>query len=141
MEALSQPPDLRLRARPEMVNSVARGQQQYSGAVPRKSRMDFGFVFLWLLTFVIYGRPEDLFSVVAPLHLTFVFAACATAICGCALMLRKTHLPWTIETKLVALLTAWFLLGIPFAFWKSGSLDVLTHVWAKTVLVYLLLTL
>ncbi|HEU5232604.1 MAG TPA: O-antigen ligase family protein [Terriglobales bacterium] len=56
-------------------------------------------------------------------------------------MLRKTRIPWTLETKLVALLSAWFLVGIPFAFWKSGSLDVFAYVWAKTVLVYLLLTL
>jgi O-antigen ligase len=56
-------------------------------------------------------------------------------------MLRKASIPWTVETKLIVLLSVWFIAGIPFAFWRSGSLDVLTHVWSKTVLVYALLTL
>jgi putative inorganic carbon (hco3(-)) transporter len=100
-----------------------------------------GFAFLWLLTFAIYARPEDMFPAVAPLHLTLVFGSCATLICATALLFRRTFIPWTTETKLVLLLSCWFAAGVPFAFWKSGSLDVLTHVWAKTVLVYLLLTL
>jgi O-antigen ligase len=49
-------------------------------------------------------------------------------------------MPWSVETKLVLLLSAWFVAGIPFAFWKSGSLQVLIHVWSKTVLIFLLLT-
>lgn len=102
---------------------------------------DFGFAFVWLLTFVIYARPEDMFPVVAPLHLTFIFATCAALVCGLSLMLRRALVPWTVETKLVLLLTAWFVIGIPFAFWKAGSLNVFTHVWTKTVLVYLLLTI
>ena len=141
MQMSFQSTDRPFEAKPDVAESLANAHEQYSRAVLRNSGPNFGFVFLWLLTFVIYARPEDLFPMVAPLHLTFVFAACATVICGCALMLKKTHLPWTIETKLVVLLSAWFVVGIPFAFWKSGSLDVLTHVWAKTVLVYLLLTL
>lgn len=100
-----------------------------------------GFVFLWLLTFVIYARPEDAFPSLAPLHLTLVFGCCATLICAVALLGRNVRLRWSIETKLVLLLSGWFLLGVPFAYWKSGSLEVFTHTWAKTVLTFVLITL
>jgi len=103
--------------------------------------LQVGFGFLWLLTFVIYARPEDMFSSVGSLHLTFVFAALATLTCTAALLLKQAVIPCTAETKLILSLSMWFVIGIPFAFWKSGSLELLTHVWAKTVLVYFLLIL
>src|SRR5215831_9501307 len=40
----------------------------------------------------------------------------------------------------VLLLTAWYALGLPFALWRGGSLEVLTQVWSKTLLIFLLLT-
>jgi O-antigen ligase len=115
-------------------------QAKCAPALLGRGDFQLGFAFVWLLTFVIYARPEDMFPVVAHLHLTFFFGLCATLIGVMALLFKRAVVPWTIETKLILLLTAWFAIGIPFAFWKSGSLDVLNHVWAKTLLVYFLLT-
>jgi O-antigen ligase len=49
--------------------------------------------------------------------------------------------PWTREIKLIALLSLWFACGVPFAFWRGGSLHILATVWFKTVLAFIVLTL
>lgn len=38
------------------------------------------------------------------------------------------------------LLTCWFIAGVPFAYWRGGSFQVLTEVWFKTLIVFFLLT-
>jgi O-antigen ligase len=124
---------------PSAIPSFTRTESAPLSVVHREGQ--WCFIFLWLLTFVIYARPEDMFPVVAPLHLTFFFASCATLLGATAVIVGSARLPWAIETKLVLLLSCWFVAGVPFAFWRSGSLDILSHVWAKTVLVFLLLTL
>ena len=138
LQTLIQPCGMQLHTKLGRVETLA---AEHTDSASGRPAIGVGFAFVWLLTFVIYARPEDLFPSMAPLHLTFAFATCATVICGWTLLLRKAHIPWTIESKLLVLLSVWFIAGIPFAFWKSGSLDLLTHVWVKTVLVYLLLTI
>jgi O-antigen ligase len=138
MQTFIQPAGMQLHTRLEPAESLA---AEHTDSASGRPGIDVGFAFVWLLTFVIYARPEDLFPSVAPFHLTFAFAACATVICASALLIKKAHISWTIETKLLVLLSVWFIAGIPFAFWKNGSLDLFTHVWAKTLLVYLLLTI
>ena len=105
------------------------------------ANLRWAFVFLWLCTFTVYARPEDIFPFVAPLHLTLIFGLGASLMGAGALLSGAGRVPWTTEIKLVLLLSVWFVAGIPFAFWRSGSLEVLTHVWLKTLLVFCLLTL
>ena len=90
---------------------------------------------------MIYARPEDLFPALAPFHLTLIFGTCATLMCAGALLSRRVQLLWSRETKLVLLLSLWFAIGVPFAFWRGGSLQILTTVWFKTVLAFMMLTL
>jgi len=101
----------------------------------------WAFIFIWLFTFVIYARPEDLFPQIAPLHLTLVFGTCACLMSLGAILFQGIRVRWTSETKLIALLSGWFVLGLPFAFWRGGSLHTLTTVWFKTVLAFIMLTL
>lgn len=116
-------------------------EPEHAHASLRRKDLPGGFAFLWLFTFMIYARPEDMFPAIAPLHLTLVFGLCASLICAAGLLSGRIRVPWTIETKMVVLLSGWFVAGIPFAFWRSGSAAVFTHVWLKTFLVFLLLTL
>jgi O-antigen ligase len=115
-------------------------KQASAQASVKRQELKWCFVFLWLFTFMIYARPEDMFPALAPLHLTLIFGAVAGLLCAGALLSGRARVPWSMETKLVLLLSAWFVAGIPFAFWKSGSLQVLIHVWSKTVFIFLLLT-
>jgi O-antigen ligase len=100
----------------------------------------FSFVFLWLFTVAIYARPEDIFPVLAPLHLTFVLGLCSGLTYLGALLSRHARPLWSREIRIVLLLTAWYAVGIPFSLWRSGSLEIFTQVWLKTVLVFVLLT-
>src|SRR5712691_6027168 len=107
---------------------------------PRRDEAKLAFAFLWLFTFWVFGRPEDIFPAVALLRPTFVFGACAGLAYLGAVLMGRARLRWSRELILVLLLTAWFTLGIPFAFWRTGSLTVLTDVWFKTVVSFFLLT-
>src|SRR5262245_42398871 len=98
------------------------------------------FFFLWLFTVAIYARPEDMFPAIAPLHLTFVLGLCSGLMYIAAWLSGRVRFVWSREVRIVLLLTAWYALGLPFALWRGGSLEVLTQVWSKTLLIFLLLT-
>jgi O-antigen ligase len=105
----------------------------------RAQREKWVYLFLWLFTIAVYARPEDIFPLLAPVHLTFVFGFCA----GVAYLVARSsgvRVTWTSELRIVLLLSAWYLVGLPFALWKGGSFQVLVHVWLKTVLIFFLLT-
>lgn len=93
-----------------------------------------------LFTIAIYARPEDIFPVLAQLHLTFVLGLCAGFAYLGSFLLGNVRPVWTTELKIVLLLTGCFVAGLPFAYWRGGSLQVLTQVWLKTLIVFFLLT-
>jgi O-antigen ligase len=98
------------------------------------------FAFLWLFTFVGFGRPEDLLSQVGLLHLTLVSALLAlTAYLG-ALFTGRARLLRSANLLLVLLLTGWFVLGLPFAYYRAGSFGVFTQEWLRTLIFFFLLT-
>lgn len=98
------------------------------------------FFFLWLFTIAIYARPEDFFPVVGQLHLTLTLGICAAVAYLGALFSGKAPFLWPRELKVVLWLTVWFAIGVPFAYWKGGSFQVLTQTWLKTALIFFLLT-
>lgn len=98
------------------------------------------FLFICLFIVAIYARPEDVFPSIGSLHLTFLLGVCAGASFLWALLLGDVSLSWSVELRLILLLTAWFAVGMPFAYWRGGSFMVFTQVWLKTVLIFFLLT-
>jgi O-antigen ligase len=98
------------------------------------------FLFLCLFTVAIYARPEDIFPAVGQIHLTLILGACAVVTYLGAWFSGSASFLKSKELKLMLLLTVWFAAGIPFAFWRGGSLDVFTQTWLKTLLVFFLLT-
>jgi hypothetical protein len=103
-------------------------------------RATLGFFFLLLFTVAIYARPEDIFPSLGQLHLTLAFGLCASLAYLGALLSAKAPLVWTRELRIVLLLTGWYVAGVPFAFWRSGSFQTLTQVWSKTLLGFFLLS-
>ena len=93
-----------------------------------------------LFTIAIYARPEDLFPVLAKFHLTFALGLCAGSAFLGSLLLGNVRPVWTSELRIVLLLTGCFVVGLPFAYWKGGSFQVLTQVWFKTLIIFFLLT-
>jgi O-antigen ligase len=98
------------------------------------------FVFLWLFTVAVYARPEDIFPVLAPFHLTLLMGLCSVLTYVAAALSGRVRFLWSREIGIVLLLTAWYAVGIPFSLWRGGSLEVLVQVWLKTLLIFLLLT-
>src|SRR5260370_36728154 len=118
-------------------------------AVPKGDLVDFtvpeqvgkwAFLFLWLFTIAVYARPEDIVPPLGQLHLTFIFGCCSGVAYLGAVVYRRMRFIWTQELKLTLLLTALYIVGIPFAFWRSASFHIVTHVWLKTLFVFFLLT-
>src|SRR6266700_2005632 len=98
------------------------------------------FLSLWLLTVAVFARPEDIFASLGQLHLTFIFGCCAGLAYLGAILSGRLGLLWTQELKITLLLTAWYAVGIPFAYWRSGSFQIFTYVWLKTLFIFFLLT-
>ena len=98
------------------------------------------FFFLCLFTVAIYARPEDIFPVVGHFHLTLLLGLCASTAYIGAWFCGSIPLLTSRELRLMLLLTAWFIAGVPFAYWRGGSFQVLTQEWFKTLLVFFLLT-
>ena len=104
----------------------------------QSARLSFFFVLLF--TIAIYARPEDIFPVLAQVHLTFLLGLCAGFAYLGSYLSGDVRLTWTRELQIVLLLTSCFVAGVPFAYWRGGSFQVLTQVWLKTLIVFFLLT-
>lgn len=98
------------------------------------------FGFLLLFTFVAFGRPEDIFPVVGYLHLTLISAIGAALFCVKDLASGRAHFVWSPELILVFLLSAWFLIGMPFGVYRRGSIDLLMDVWLRTLTFFFVMT-
>lgn len=109
-----------------------------SDLVSRSTRLCFLFTCLFVIA--IYLRPEDIVPSVAKFHLTLVIGVCVATTFLWSVFNGEVSLSWPRELWVMLLITAWFIAGIPFAFWKGGSFDVLTHTWLKTLLLFWVLT-
>jgi len=98
------------------------------------------FFFVWLFTVAIYARPEDIVSSLGQLHLTFSLGFCAGLAYLGSFLLRDVSLLWPKELRIILLLTCWYAAGVPFAYWRGGSLQMLIQVWSKTLFIFFLLT-
>lgn len=109
-------------------------------AHPPKERSTLGYQLMLVFSFLYYFRPADIIPGLSPLHLARVAAVLAVL----ALLLgtskgRPKKLP--VEVKVIFALFAWMVLTIPFAYWRSGSLNVVFWEFSKAVIVVVTLTL
>jgi len=98
------------------------------------------FALTWLFVFVAFARPEDIYKPIGALHLTLTLGICASVAFLWGLMTHRVRFEKSRELLCVVLLTCWFCLGVPFAFWHHGSYDLLSQIWVRTFLFFLLLT-
>ncbi len=128
------------RANVFLANSPIAIEPACQSATTRDQGAKIAFGLLCLFTFSVFGRPEDLLPALGSLHLTLVCAACASLAYLGALALGRTRMQWSTEHSIVLALTAWFTLGVPFAYWRGGSFVILTQTWFRTLLIFFLLT-
>ncbi|MGH7747572.1 MAG: hypothetical protein ACREQ5_22860, partial [Candidatus Dormibacteria bacterium] len=122
------------------VHSLPTADASLSAATPASSGGKIAFVLLWLFTFAVFGRPEDIIGSLTILHLPMVLGITSAVLLVGALLTGTVRFRMPRELVIVLLLTGWFILGVPFAYWRGGSVQVLTDLWFKTVISFLLLT-
>ena len=130
----------RLIAHQGVVNSRFAAESPRRTTTVQDNRASLAFGMLWIFTFALFARPEDLLPALGALHVMLVCATCASVAYVGALVLGHTRVRWSTELSMVLCLTAWFALGVPFAFWRGGSFTVLSQTWLRTVLIFFLLT-
>lgn len=107
--------------------------QRFSGDM----RLTFFFVCAFIVA--IYARPEDIFPVVEQLHLTFALGLAAAITFLLSVYAKNVSISRSHQMNLILLLSVWFVLCVPFAYWRGGSFAVLTQTWLKTALIVFLL--
>jgi O-antigen ligase len=115
-------------------------QKQARTQADRKPPGKWTFFFLLLFTVAVYARPQDIFPSLDALHLPLVLGICSVVAYLGGLLSGNSSLYFPRELQIVVLLTLWYMAGIPFAFWRSGSLQVFLQIWVKTLVAFFLLT-
>ena len=105
-------------------------------AYARKGKVTF--FLLLLFTIVLFVRPSDF--LLMPLRVAEFLAVAVILSYVVARMQGAYPFIWTKELKLMLALTGWFIVGVPFAFWRTNSLTILTENWLKTIVIFFLLT-
>ena len=99
------------------------------GAVP--------FAALILFTFVSVAAPQSFVPALEPLHLALITASLAAASCLLSRLTRGLPiLGFDVEMRIACALLAWTALTLPFSVWPGGSLEFLSGIFLKTVMVF-----
>jgi O-antigen ligase len=114
--------------------------ESVEGPADQPPNAKLSFFFLVLFTLTVYARPEDIFPAVGQLHLTLTLGICAGVTFLGALFSGNIFLVRSRELYFLLVLTLLFTAGIPFAYWRGGSFQLLTQIWLKTLLIFFLLT-
>jgi O-antigen ligase len=108
--------------------------------VQKQTEINLTYVLVWTFVFEAFVRVEDILPVVESLHVVLLLAIAATLAVAVSMASGRMRFRWTTELGLVLLLTFWFAAGIPFAFWRSGSLHLLIGDWLRSLIFFFLLT-
>jgi O-antigen ligase len=108
--------------------------------VVEPEKVNFTFLLVWLFVFEAFVRLEDIFPIIESLRLVLILGIGATVVYTGSVIMGRARFRWSLELGLILSLTAWFILGIPFAYWRGGSFELLTSTWVRTLLFFFLLT-
>jgi O-antigen ligase len=104
------------------------------------ARADWAFIGLMAFTTLLFVRPQDHLPVLRLLHLADIaaFVGLAAMISG---RLQRGQLVTRITPELlgVAAMGGAILLTVPFSVWPGGSVATFTDLYAKVILIYLLM--
>jgi O-antigen ligase len=98
------------------------------------------YVLLLVFTFILLARPQDYIRFLALIPIAMLVGVAAIGAYGFALFTGGLELRISTEAKLMGALTVWFVIGVPFSFWRSFSLQILTDDWLKSLVIFFLLT-
>ncbi|HEY3488442.1 MAG TPA: O-antigen ligase family protein [Gammaproteobacteria bacterium] len=104
-----------------------------SNALPFRALMAF--------TFFLLISPQSFFPVLAPLRIALITAIVAV----CAHLFdrfvrRRPFMEFSREIIIAACILGWAVLTVPLSYWPGGSVSYLVNMFAKTLIVFWLLT-
>src|SRR5581483_6976826 len=113
----------------EKLGRIATEDTSASLHVAKKTRSAEGgkvaFFFLCLFTAVLLIRPSDMLQ--RPIRIAEPVALIAIVAYLGALLTNRLKFYWSRELGMFLFLSIWFALGVPFAYWRSHSLTILTQ--------------
>ena len=105
-----------------------------------RGRWDWAYVGLFAFTGMLFLRPQDLLPPLAALHLAEVFAIVGlAALINGRLARQQPVLPLTQEVVGILLFAGVMLALVPFSIWPGGSLSMMTELYLKVVLIFILM--
>jgi putative inorganic carbon (hco3(-)) transporter len=121
--------------------STAWWSSQASGQQDKVSSRNASFYALLALLFVAIMSPQEYLTVLGPLRLAFITAivAVGTYIIS-RISTRQPMVIWSSEVVIAALLFAWAIITIPLSIWPGGSLSSLLQLYAKTLVMFWLIS-
>jgi putative inorganic carbon (HCO3(-)) transporter len=118
------------------------GSRSIGELITRRESEDnhLAFYSLLLFTFVVYIVPQSDFPALRALSLAKTSAVlCIAAYVWNALRKGKRLIQVDRPTALLLLLVGFALLSIPFSEWRRGSLDTFVELYAKSIIVFLVI--
>jgi len=110
-----------------------------AGAAPEE-RLDAAYWLLIFYLFLIFFRPFDLIPSLKVLHMPMVAGGLCVIVYVASRFFRgQSIFPLSPITKVLAGMSVWVLIAIPFSFWIHGSLTAFWNDWSKMLILFLLL--
>lgn len=124
--------------------TVSGGSRPGAGAPvdegPVRERPDWAFRGLLIFTAVLLFRPQDMIPLLGPLHMAELAAIFALGAYLYGRVTRGQPLSRNVpEMAAVLALGAVILLTAPFSVWKGGAVATFTDLYAKVLLIFLLM--
>jgi hypothetical protein len=122
------------------MENLSRSQIDQEAAGQTKAERSFSYLLLLFYLMMLFLRPYDLIPSLKVLHLPMVSGGlCFAVYIWSCYSTGRTVFPPTPIAKMLAVMTVWAMLTIPFAFWISGSFTAFWNDWLKMVVLFLML--
>src|SRR6266511_3202125 len=101
-----------------------------SGAGDTRGKHWLAFAGVYLFTLMLYARPNDLFPALGDFPLIYI---------GSKISAGEKLSVWTLEMTMLVVIAALGLLLMPIAASPKQSMDMLTDIYLKTVIIFILM--
>lgn len=97
------------------------------------------FFLLLVFTLILLARPQDFIWQLQFVPIAMIVGVSAIALFGISVIKGDLRLRMPTELKLMFALTIWLALGIPFSYWRTGSIQLFSDAWLKALIIFFML--
>src|ERR1700693_263071 len=110
------------------------------GAEDTGEQGEIPYYLVLMFSILLLARPQDFIKPMRGIQFAMVFGSAAILTWALGVFSGQIKFRKSRELNLMLGLTAWFILGVPFAYWPSNALLNLTGEWLKIVMTFLVVT-